>query len=54
MHGITTWYYQGEIPTLNRIVQNTSPLLWQAYNEQTVIGWNQLLRGSMTKSWGEN
>ena len=51
MFGIISWYNKTEIIPLQQIVPNASLFLRQAYEEQTMIGWNQIIRGRLAKSW---
>ena len=54
-HGLQSWE-NGDIPPLWPLPDPspTDPLLWttyQAYVQQTAIGWNHLLRGHLSVSW---
>ena len=49
--GITAWLNKTEMPALQQIVTHASVILRQAYIEQSIIGWNHLIRGRFSKSW---
>jgi hypothetical protein len=50
---LNAYIHGREIPTMNELADNPSDLLVQAYIDQEAIGWDNFLRGRMTKKWGE-
>ncbi len=54
MHGITSWeHHDHPTPLFRGSVRPDDIGLVQAFQDQTVIGWDQLLRGRISKKWGE-
>jgi ribonuclease HI len=52
--GATAWAKQRELPTvdsLNLPENRLGNLIWQAYTEQTSLGWNVLFRGFWVTAW---
>ncbi len=54
--GLTSWMsktdvqWKGDIPSIEDKVGN---LIYLAYTDQTRIGWNQAIRGRISKRWGQ-
>jgi hypothetical protein len=48
---VYSWLYNKEIPSLDDITDNPSDDIRYAYNTQTYLGWNQFVRGRLTKRW---
>jgi hypothetical protein len=46
------WINGKEIPSIEELTDNPSQLLMEAYDDQTLIGWSNFMRGRLTEKWG--
>jgi hypothetical protein len=49
--GIESWLNGKPAPNPKKHFPTASPELWQAFQEQTKIGWRHLLKGRLTSKW---
>jgi hypothetical protein len=53
MSGLTAWIKNEKIPNIKTIVPNASIQLKKTYREQTLIGWDQIVKGRIATSWSQ-
>jgi hypothetical protein len=50
---IAAWLYGEEIPKYKDLIDEYIPYLKEAYEEQEIIGWENMIRGRWSIKWGE-
>jgi predicted house-cleaning noncanonical NTP pyrophosphatase (MazG superfamily) len=53
MLGFQAWINDQPIPDIAEIIPTSSTALRMAYKEQSEIGWDQMIRGRLSKRWAE-
>jgi hypothetical protein len=53
MGGVQAWIRNQNPPDIRQLVPNASRQLKKTYNEQTLIGWDQVAKGRIATSWSQ-